>query len=147
MDSLGGENYCEAMAVNFQKIKDKVDKQRLDQAAKISRTFEYRDPTANIVVGKDMPIEQVDIYIDGEKVPILQPERWIKTIQLAVKRFKSRYGDEAALTIVCRYLKAQDAIKVYVSQGISRRSFGDRREKFLKLLLLYAVQNGLLSID
>lgn len=147
MNSLDGENYCEAMALNVVRIKDKVDKTRLKLAQEASKTFDYKDPTANNVVEQGTALESIKIHIDGEEVEILQPELWVKTIYLAIKRFKERYGVEAGATIIDRYVKAHDALQVYVKQGISRRSFGDRREKFLKMLLLYAVQNNLLSVS
>ena len=147
MDSLEGEKYCEALALNVVKIQKKVTKVRLDAAKTASRTFEYSDPTANLVVQQGTALEKINIRIDGEEVEIRQPELWVKTINLAIKRFKERYGMEAGATIVSRYVKAQDAVQVYVKQGISRRSFGDRRENFLKMLLLYAVQNNLLDVS
>ena len=112
-----------------------------------SRTFEYNDPTANTVAELGTALEKITIHVEGEEVEILQPERWIKTINLTIKRFKERYGSEAGSTIVGRYVKGWEPIKVYVEQGISRRSFCDRREKFLKMLLLYAVQNNLLDVS
>lgn len=147
MNSLDGENYCEAMALNVVQLKDRVDKKRLQLAQEASKTFDYNDPTANNVAELSTALESITIYIDGEEVEILQPELWVKTIYLAIKRFKERYGTEAGTTIINRYLKKQDVLKVWVKQGISRRSFGDRREKFLKMLLLYAVQNNLLDVS
>lgn len=147
MDSFDGENYCEALALNMIKIKDRVNKVRLDAAKAASKTFEYNDPTANLVVQQGTALESITIHIDGIEVEIPQPELWIKTINLAIKRFKERYGTEAGATIVSRYLKGLEPIRVYVSQGISKRSYADRREKFLKMLLLYAVQNKLLNVS
>lgn len=147
MDSYDGERYCEALALNVVKIKDKVQKTRLEAAKTASRTFEYNDPTANTVAELGTALEKITIHVEGEEVEILQPERWIKTINLTIKRFKERYGSEAGATVVGRYVKGWEPIKVYVEQGISRRSFCDRREKFLKMLLLYAVQNKLLAVS
>lgn len=147
MDSLEGENYCEILALNLIALDDKIQKVRLDAAKAASRTFEYNDPTATKVVNDGCALESVTISIEGVQVDIPQPELWVKTMRLAIKRFGERYGTDAAATIINRYLKRRDPINVYVKQGISKRSFGDRREKFLKLLLLYAVQNNLLNVS
>lgn len=144
-NSLEAENFCEAMALNVVKIKNKVAKVRLDRVQKASRTFEYNDPTANTVAEMGTALESVTVSIDGVEVDIPEPELWIKTIYLAIKRYKERYGDEAGATIVERYVKHREILNVYARQGISRRSFGDRRTKFLSMLLVYAVQNHLLT--
>ena len=147
MDSLSGENYCEAMALNVVRIKDRVNKVRLDAAKAASRTFEYKDPTANSVVVNTTALESITIHIDGIEVEIPQPELWVKTVYLAIKRYKERYGTDAGASIVGRYIKGLEPIQVYVNQGISKRSFGARREKFLAMLLVYAVQNKLLDVS
>ena len=147
MNSFDGENYCEALALNVIRIQNKVSKVRLEAAKAASRTFEYNDPTANLVVQQGTALEKINMHIDGIEVEIPQPELWVKTIRLAMKRFGERYGPEAGKTIENRYLKALEPIQVYVKQGISKRSYNDRREKFLKMLLLYAVQNNLLNVS
>lgn len=147
MDSLTGETYCEILALNVMQLSDRIQKARKAAAEEASRTFDYNDPTANKVVNDGAEIEKVTISVDGNEYDISWPERWVKTIKLAIKRYTERYGTEAASTIVSRYVKRKEPTSVYVKQGISRRSFGDRREKFLKMLLLYAVQNKLLNVS
>lgn len=147
MNTLDAENYCELIAIHSKKISQKVEQVRYENAKKISRTNDYKDGTANQAADNLTELYSVDVVIDGEKITLGYPERWIKVLALTHKRYRQRFGDDWALTMRYRYVLNWEPTKCYVYQGISRRSFGNRRSEFLKMLALYAIQNKLISVE
>lgn len=142
MNSEQGERYVEAIAQNMKKIELRLSTIRYENAQKISRSH---DKTAAEALANE--IEYVDIIVDGEKVRIKMPDLWTKTFKIALARFKDRYGDQAAETIKLRYSRGLQAVEVYTRQCISKRLYQDRRNKFLAMFLLYAVQFKIFVVD
>ena len=147
MNTLEAEDYCELIAIYNRKISERLTEKKYKNAMKISRTIDYKDGTANQATDNTTEISTLEIMVDGEKINLPWPERWLKTYAYTLKKYGERYGQDWALTIRYRYNKGWEPTKTYVYQGISRRSFSDRRSAFLKMLAIYAVKNRLLPLE
>lgn len=143
MNSADGEYYVELIAELHKDIKAMIQAKKYANALKISRSIDVETGK----VDKAKEITFVDVALKDKKVRIYHPELWMKTFELAQKRYEQRFSSSALLTIRYRYVRGWEPLKTYVFQGISKRAYQTRRKDFLAMFLLYAVQNSLISIE
>lgn len=145
MNSAQATGYVEAIAIYHKDINRKLEDLYRQHAENLSKY----DPTASAALNQASrpQVKTLEITIDNTQVTINSPGLWLQVFQLACRRYGECYDQNALITITYRYVKGWNPTKVYVYQGISRRTYYNRRDDFLALFLLYAVQFRLLVLE
>lgn len=139
-------NYCESIAICNDQLKRAVQDARYALALQKSDST-YKSALAASVELDDGQLMSVKIQVGSKKVDVLLPESWLQAYVFALRKFKDEYGEIAYNTISNRYNKGWDATKVYTTENIGRRTWNNRREKFLSIFSVVATQFNLVYLE
>lgn len=139
-------NFVESIAICNDQIKRAIADARYLLALQQGQSS-YKPIEAPDIELDDGQLLSVKIKVNGKKVEIMLPESWLQAYVFALRKFKDEYGDVAYSTISNRYNNGWDVTKVYTTEGIGRRTWNNRREKFLSLFAVVATQFNLVYLE
>ena len=135
--------FCEMIAIYNKEIGKAI-------AAKKRLQYEQRSRFlgAGIDASTGGPLAAVAIkFEDGETWELLDPERWLDVYKKTRAAYRKYIDESIPEALDLYYEKGKNQTQAYTRAGVSRTKFFEQRKKFIWMLALYALQDGVLSVD
>ena len=96
---------------------------------------------------EELPCVNVRYYKTSELFTLDRPESWIETFRQALGLYKNVYGQKSYTYIVLKYSYRWPVERICRRYQMSRNNFYITHRQFSYILLLIAVQNGLITVE
>lgn len=135
-----------AIQAAIDKNRHKLMKNQIKTLRKVVPDFNPEGDEFTKAMHQELPSVIVQYGKMKDTFRLERPESWVQTFKQANSLYRSVYGHKALVMIALRYGHDWSVYDVCLRFSTTRETFYNMKHKYAQILLLMAVQNGLVTV-